>query len=299
MPIESPYPPLDIPNVDIWGLIFERKDREYPADKGTNTIIPTSSNLAPSNSYYKVIYFDPEANRSLTFAQVRNAATEFGQGLRANWNWQKDEVLALFTPNCIDTPVATWGCHWAGGIISPANPAYTAKELAFQLKDAGAKALVTHVSVLSTAREAAKMVGLPETMIVLMGDAGHPDSGFKHFTEISTTATRYQRTKANPEEDLAFLVYSSGTTGFPKGVMLTHKNIVSNLLQLEVAESPQLSWKGGPDGNGDSILAFLPFFHIYGQLAYSHLTPRSATDESFQVSRVLYILASTEVSASS
>jgi 4-coumarate--CoA ligase len=212
-----------------------------------------------------VIYLDSETNRSYTFAQVRRTAIRFGQGLKANWNWHKNDVLAIYAPNCIDTPSITWGCHWAGGIVSPANPENTAKELAFQLRDARAKALVTHMSVLAVAKEAARIVGLPEQRIILMGDERDPASKFKHFTDINVSKARpQQRTKINAKEDLAYLVYSSGTTGFPKGVMLSHENIVSNVMQLRVSESPVLDWKGGSDGKGDSVLGFLPFFHIYG-----------------------------------
>lgn len=73
------------------------------------------------------------------------------------------------------------------------------------------------------------------------------------------------RKKANPNEDLAFLVYSSGTTGHPKGVMLTHRNIVANVMMIKAGESGKLSWEGGPTGEGDKLMAFLPFFHIYGK----------------------------------
>lgn len=78
----------------------------------------------------------------------------------------------------------------------------------------------------------------------------------------------------NPSEDLAFLVYSSGTTGHPKGVMLTHRNIVSNIMMLKAGESGNLKPEGGPDGQGDKIIAFLPFFHIYGKPPSQNITSR-------------------------
>ncbi|KAI9814868.1 MAG: hypothetical protein M1832_005670 [Thelocarpon impressellum] len=226
MPVDSTYPPLDIPNVDIWGFLFERKDREYPDEK------------------------------------------------------RKGDVLAFFTPNCIDTPALTWGCHWAAGVVSPANPAYTVDELAFQLKDAGARAIVTQLPFIATAREAASRVGIPDDRIILLGDERDQSMNFKHFTAIRDTsgAAFHRRTKADPRKDLAFLVYSSGTTGHPKGVMLNHRNIVANVLQLNAGEAENLTWNGGPDGEGDKTLAFLPFFHIYGlncqihQGLYSGLT---------------------------
>jgi len=178
------------------------------------------------------------------------------------WEFKKGDVLALYTPNSIDTPVVMWGTLWAGGIISPANPGYTADELAFQLKDSGAKGLVTQVAFLETALKAAKQVGLPEDRICLLGDEKDPSYKFKHFTGIRNMAgtSRYRRAKINPEEDLAFLVYSSGTTGHPKGVMLCHRNITSNTLMIKAGEAGNLHWKG------DKLIAFLPFFHIYGKL---------------------------------
>ena len=213
-----------------------------------------------------VIYRDADTLRSYTYEQVKNTAIAFGKGLKSTWEWKKGDVLALFTPNCVDTPALIWGCHWAGGIVSPANPGYTTDELAFQLKDSGAKALATQKPFLKVALEAAERVGIPDNRVILIGDERDPTARYKHFTSIINTAgtNRYRRTKLNPKEDLAFLVYSSGTTGHPKGVMLCHENITSNIMMLKAGEGGHLTWNGGPDGNGDNILAFLPFFHIYG-----------------------------------
>lgn len=213
-----------------------------------------------------MIYFDPYTKRSYTYGQVKATAIEFGKGLRALWDWQKGDVLALYTPNCIDTPAIMWGTHWAGGVLSPANPGYTVDELAFQLKDSGAKAVVTQMAYIENARKAAAKVGIPEDRVIVMGDQRDPAFKAKHFTSIRNTSgsTRWRRSKMNPHEDLAFLVYSSGTTGHPKGVMLTHRNIVANTMMIKAGESGKLKSDGGPDGQGDKILAFLPFFHIYG-----------------------------------
>ncbi|MCJ1474600.1 hypothetical protein MMC13_003260 [Lambiella insularis] len=250
MPTESSYPSFEIPKQDLFGFLFERKDRPYPDDK--------------------VIYRDADTLRSYTYAQVKNAAVDFGKGLKGVWEWKKGDVLGLFTPNCIDTPAVIWGCHWAGGIVSPANPGYTIEELTFQLKDSGAKALVTQKPFLGIAIQAANQVGIPEDRIILVGD--ERDAKYKHFTSVRNIAgtNRYRRTKLDPKKDLAFLVYSSGTTGHPKGVMLCHENIISNILMITAGEGEHLSWNGGPDGKGDSILAFLPFFHIYGLTCLIH-----------------------------
>ncbi|KAL8693524.1 MAG: hypothetical protein Q9218_001649 [Villophora microphyllina] len=252
MPTESTYPAIEIPNVDIWALLFERKDRPFPDDQ--------------------VIYVDPETHRSYTYAQVRNTAVEFGKGLKSVWEWRKGEVLGLFSPNSIDTPALIWGCHWAGGIVSPANPGYTVDELAFQMKDSGAKALATQKALLPAATKAAKQVGIPEDRIILIGDDRDETVQFKHFESLRNLAgtSRYRRTRIDPKRDLAFLVYSSGTTGHPKGVMLSHENIVSNILMGKVGEGGHLTWNGGPHGKGDRLLAFLPFYHIYGLTCLIH-----------------------------
>ena len=122
------------------------------------------------------------------------------------------------------------------------------------------------MACLDTARAAAKEVGMPESRIILIGDARDESWRIQHFQSMKNLSgvTRYRRAKIDPRKDLAFLVYSSGTTGYPKGVMLNHTNIVSNIMMLTVTEGGQLSWNGGRDGAGDRTLAFLPFFHIYG-----------------------------------
>ncbi|GAB1729339.1 hypothetical protein NU195Hw_g5484t1 [Hortaea werneckii] len=251
MPATSQYPDVQIPDVGLWDFLLERRDRDFPDDK--------------------VIFTDPYTNRSYTFASLKSTAADFGKGLKSLWDFQTGDVLGVFSPNSIDTPAVTWGCHFAGGVVSPANPGYTADELAFQLKDSGAKALVTQVAQLPVALEACAKVGIPKDRVCLMGDE-RAEGQFKHFTSVRNISgtQRYRRAKVNPSEDLAFLVYSSGTTGHPKGVMLTHRNIVANTLMISAAESP-LSWQpreGHPDG--DVILAFLPFFHIYGLTVVLH-----------------------------
>lgn len=151
------------------------------------------------------------------------------------------------------------------------SPGYNAEELTFQLKDAGAKAIVTQKPLLETAFKAAKAAGIPEDMIILIGDDRDQSGKVKHFTSIRKLANtdRYRKTKRK-SSDLAFLAYSSGTTGLPKGVMLSHGNIVSNVIQLMSVEQANLTWDGNADGKGDRILGFLPFFHIYGLTCLLH-----------------------------
>lgn len=201
---------------------------------------------------------------------MKDAAVSFGKGLKEAWDWSKDDVLLIYTPNSIDIPIITWGTHWAGGVVSPANPNYTASELAFQLRDCGAKAIATQREHLKNARAAAEIVGIGQDLIILIGERNDSNSVIRHFTDIcelgvSQGSYRQRTIPENPEADLAFLVYSSGTTGHPKGVMLSHVNIISNILMLKAGEGVNLSWIGGHDNKGDRIIGFLPFYHIYGK----------------------------------
>ena len=132
------------------------------------------------------------------------------------------------------------------------------------MQNSGAKALATQLPLIENARKAAQKAGLPEDRIILLGGGRDEWSQFRHFTSLGNSAglSRHGRVKVNdPAKELAFLAYSSGTTGLPKGVMLTHRNLVSNLLMGLAATSVT---------GEDRLLAFLPFYHIYGLSGLVH-----------------------------
>lgn len=246
MPTSSPFPDVSIPETDLWGLMFDRKDRDF--------------------SDNKVLYRSAtNSSRAYTFADVKAHATAFGEGLCNLWDWQRGDVLALYAPNDIDIPPVIYGAFFAGAVVTPANPAYSAEELAYQLENAGARAVVTTKAFLKNALEAARKVGIGEDRVILLGEERDASFKVKHWTNIRKTsgALRYRRRKAKPS-DLAFLAYSSGTTGLPKGVMLSHLNVVADLLQIQGAVG---RWYNSAD---DKFLGVLPFFHIYGLTGLVH-----------------------------
>jgi 4-coumarate--CoA ligase len=200
---------------------------------------------------------------------------DFGKGLKAIFGWRKGDVLGVFSPNHIDIPPVTLGTLWAGGTLSPANPGYTANELAQQLLDSGTRVIATQLSVLDIVKESCRAVGIGDDCIILLGDRD-TTGRYKHWTSIRNTSgsIRYVQSKVKPKIDTAFLIYSSGTTGKPKGVRLSHYNLVSNVLQVQASEQYNLTWDGSktssdipapaPQSGGDKVLASLPLFHIYG-----------------------------------
>ena len=158
-----------------------------------------------------VLLTDANTDRSYTYHHVQQDSVQFGKGLKHSFNWQKGDVLSFFTPNCIDTPILTYGLHWAGGIASPANPTYTVDELTRQLTDSKATALVTQMPFLKTAVEAAQKAGMPLDRVILMGDEKDESGKHRHWRDVTAKGAWFQpsKTALDPKKDLAYLVYSS------------------------------------------------------------------------------------------
>src|SRR4051794_1846216 len=173
----------------------------------------------------------------------RVAANLHARGLR------KGDVVAVFCPNTPWYPVVFHGIAAARCVMSPINSLYTPDEIAFQLKDSGAKILITISMFMDRAVAAVEKTPVDE-IVVLDGMEGHADL----FDLLGADAPSVQ-IDVDPANDLVTLPYSSGTTGLPKGVMLTHRNLVANVAQTRTLIDLQ------PE---ERIIAVLPFFHIYG-----------------------------------
>jgi len=163
-------------------------------------------------------------------------------------------VLAIYSPNTLTYPVAFHGAAVAGGVITTANPMYTPAEFAKQLEDSGARLLLTVGPFLDNARKAAELAGGIEE-IITFDDV----EGTTPFSELMRAEPLEDPPEIDPAEDLVALPYSSGTTGISKGVMLTHRNLVANMVQIKGTESLCRSIE-----DDDTLVAVLPFYHIYG-----------------------------------
>jgi acyl-CoA synthetase (AMP-forming)/AMP-acid ligase II len=199
----------------------------------------------------KPALIDGPSGRVLTYGELADRVAALAAGL-AERGFGSGDVLALYMPNVPEYAVAFHGAAAAGGRCTTVNPLYTAKELAHQLEDSGANLLLTVSPFLDVAREAAELAGLGEEVYVL-GEA----EGAKPFAELFGDPAAAPDVEVDPQDDLAVLPYSSGTTGLPKGVMLTHHNLVSNLCQVQEAN---------PIAEHDTLIGVLPFFHIYGMV---------------------------------
>ncbi|KAL1956752.1 hypothetical protein VTO42DRAFT_6805 [Malbranchea cinnamomea] len=218
-------------------------------------------------------------------ALARALAKEFGWHPNKGSEW--DKVVAIYSFNSIDFLPLCWAIHRCSGIASPANAMYSAPELTHQLKDCGAKALFTCVPSLSIALEAAANAGIPKHRVYVIdlpaeftGGAKTPE-GFKTLEQFITegySLPPLEKLKWAPgqgKKQTAFLCYSSGTSGLPKGVKISHRNVISNTLQIKEYERrirERMTAPGQPTYT-DVLLGLLPQSHIYSLVVMCHAGP--------------------------
>lgn len=186
--------------------------------------------------------------RIMTYGELTDAIQRGAVGLAAR-GFQPGDVFAIAMPNIPEFAVAFYAVSMAGGVVLPLNPLLTADEMVYQLRDAGARYLLAAPPALEEAFVAASHTGVDEVFVVGDWPAGTP------LGALLDNAADPPDVAIHPAEHIAALPYSSGTTGLPKGVMLTHRNLVANLAQLEAVEPVE------PD---DVLIGLLPFHHIYG-----------------------------------
>ncbi|RUS20226.1 hypothetical protein BC937DRAFT_95664 [Endogone sp. FLAS-F59071] len=277
MVFKSTRPNIHIPNQDIVNFIF-----------GPNEF----NNTFPHN---REILIDGLTKRTITYAGLKSGLRRFGAGLQDKFNFKKGEVLAIYAPNqmylCelpakttpsssnslpnqVDYSIPVFGTLAACGVVTCANPAYTATELMHQLHDSHARILITIPELLPTALEAASKANLRHDHILLFG--GEQVDGFKPFEAIFTQREIEFPEGINAKEDIAFLSYSSGTTGLPKGVILTHSNIVSNVAQIVDLDKENMR-------PSDIWIGFIPFYHIYGLNNIVHIAAYLVSNPNIRI----------------
>jgi acyl-CoA synthetase (AMP-forming)/AMP-acid ligase II len=240
--IRSPYPSVEIPDVALPEFLFgagfgDRADADA--------------------------FIDGSTGSSITFSELDDMVTRIAAALHER-GLRKGAVVALFAPNSPAWVAVFQGVLRANGIVTSANSLYSPGELAHQLSDSGATMLVTVSAFLDRAIAAAAQAGLPDDAVVTLDPVG----GRRSLVDLLASTAAPPELEVGPG-DTAVLPYSSGTTGLAKGVVLTHRNLVANLVQLT------------PLGTTDEttrILAVLPFFHIYGMtVMMNHGLHRRAT----------------------
>lgn len=196
-----------------------------------------STGLSPDNpAFYDA---DRPDTHFLTRETVRLWSLRFAAGLRKAGLQPGDRVL-LFSGNSLFCPIVLLGVVMAGGIFTGANPGFVARELAYQLKDSDAKFLICADGSLELGIEAAASIGWSKERIFRFDDelfeaTGGPKLGARHWAtlieseEVGRKFEWYE--PADPKDTTCCLNYSSGTTGVPKGVMITHYAYVANAIQ--------------------------------------------------------------------
>jgi acyl-CoA synthetase (AMP-forming)/AMP-acid ligase II len=241
----------------------------------------------------KPALIDGVSGRTYTYGDVAAAVRRLAAGLSRR-GFGKGDVLALYSPNCPEYPIVFLAAALLGGTTTTINPMYTVEELAAQLNDAGAKYLVAAPATVEKALEGQRRSRVEEVFVLgepLTASATGATvtlTGSRHGGFVSRWLRRGQQTQQtqqapeaaaqsesgavplvllladdgavpavdiNAAEDVVALPYSSGTTGLAKGVMLTHRNLVANLCQMEPS---------GLVTERDMVVGVLPFYHIYG-----------------------------------
>ncbi|AFM34324.1 MULTISPECIES: long-chain-fatty-acid--CoA ligase FadD1 [Stutzerimonas stutzeri subgroup] len=217
--------------------------------------------------------------KTLTYGELYKLSGDFAAYLQQNTDLQPGDRIAVQLPNLIQYPIVVFGAMRAGLIVVNTNPLYTAREMEHQFNDAGAKALVCLANMAHLAEEVLPKTGIKHVVITEVADMLPPlkrmliNAVVKHVKKMVppynlpkavelNDALALGRGKAvrdvSPSSDeVAVLQYTGGTTGVAKGAMLTHRNIVANMLQCKALMGSNLN-----DGS-EVLIAPLPLYHIY------------------------------------
>ncbi|MPY24232.1 long-chain-fatty-acid--CoA ligase FadD [Shewanella psychropiezotolerans] len=216
---------------------------------------------------------------TLTYRKLEERSRAFAAYLQNELKLEKGDRVAIMMPNLLQYPIALFGVLRAGMVVVNVNPLYTPRELKHQLNDSGAKAIVVVSNFAHTLEKVVEQTPVESVILTGLGDLLSapkrtlvnfvvkyikkmvPKFDLPHAISMRKSLSKgrrlqYVKPKLN-KDDLAFLQYTGGTTGVSKGAMLTHGNVVSNLLQANAAYSPMLN-----DGK-EFVVTALPLYHIF------------------------------------
>ena len=268
MSFASPFPDVDIPTVSVYEYLFADVD-DADADR--------------------IALVDTKTGRQHTYREMVARIDAFA-GALAERGIAVGDVVGVLAPNSSEFAIAFHGILRAGATATTINVLFTAKDIIKQLTDSQAKMLVTVGPLLPQAREAAAAVGLSDDQLVVLDGPGAAADGHPNAADFLDAGSAAPDVSFDPATHLAVLPYSSGTTGNPKGVMLTHRNLVANVAQTRPVQDVQ------PD---DVVVAIMPFFHIYGMTvllnAVLHARARLVMMPSFDLEEFLANIANHKV----
>lgn len=198
-------------------------------------------------------FIDAAGERTLSYAALVAQAQQAAGALAAR-GLAKGDVLAICLPNLPEFAVAVYAATLAGGVVTTVNPLYTAAEFAKQLSDSGARYVLTLPQFLDGYREV--LAASPVREVFVLGEA----DGATPWASLFAERHPLPEVDIDPAVDLAVLPYSSGTTGMPKGVMLTHRALVANATMIVNGPNELLE--------GEVFACVPPMFHIYGITMY-------------------------------
>ena len=217
--------------------------------------------------------------KTLTYGELYKLSGDFAAYLQQNTDLQPGDRIAVQLPNLIQYPIVVFGAMRAGLIVVNTNPLYTAREMEHQFNDAGAKALVCLANMAHLAEEVLPKTGVKHVIITEVADMLPPlkrmliNAVVKHVKKMVPAYSLPKAVKLNDalalgrgkavreaspsSDEIAVLQYTGGTTGIAKGAMLTHRNIVANMLQCKALMGSNL------DDGSEVLIAPLPLYHIY------------------------------------
>jgi long-chain acyl-CoA synthetase len=229
--------------------------------------------------------------KELSFSELYNQSLKLANYLQS-LGLQKGDRVSIMLPNCPQAVIAYYGVLFAGGIVVQTNPLYMERELEYQLKDSESTFMLTLDLLYPRASKMKALTKLKHIIVTSIKDflpfpknllypfvqkkqnqivVKVEHQGETHlFKQIMSLAEPYiELPDINPSEDIALLQYTGGTTGFPKGVMLSHKNIVANTQMCS-------SWLYKCRRGEESLLGIVPFFHVYGMTIVMNLSVMQA-----------------------